>query len=94
MTEEVTNTESESDIVDGAETQAAPENLTLRELDQIAQIIDLGSQRGAFRAGEMATVGTLYNKLVSFLSYVQAQQAAAAEAAGEEGSEEAQNEGE
>jgi hypothetical protein len=72
----------ETAIVDETATeQAPPENLTLRELDQLAQVIDLGSQRGAFRAGELEVVGSLYNKLVSFLSYVQAQQEAAAEAA-------------
>lgn len=63
-----------------ATEQAVPENLTLRELDQIAQVIDLASQRGAFKGGELETVGRLYNKLAAFLSFVQAQQQAAAEA--------------
>jgi len=72
-TQEIVNNE--------AEEQQVPENLTLRELDQIAQVIDLASTRGAFRGGELQTVGTLYNKLANFLSFVQAQQNAAAEAA-------------
>lgn len=87
----------ETAIVDeaAATEQAAPENLTLRELDQLAQVIDLGSQRGAYRAGEMEVVGSLYNKLVAFLSYVQAQQQAAAEAAeGEETEDAPASEGE
>lgn len=75
-TQEITNTE--------VEEQQVPENLTLRELDQIAQVIDLASSRGAFRGGELQTVGTLYNKLANFLSFVQAQQNAAAEAAEKE----------
>ena len=76
----------------GAAEQQVPENLTLNELDQIAQVIDLASQRGAFRGNEMQTVGALYNKLASFLSFVQAQQQAAAEAASEEATEEATEE--
>lgn len=75
-TQEITNTE--------VEEQQVPENLTLRELDQIAQVIDLASSRGAFRGGELQTVGTLYNKLANFLSFVQAQQNSAAEAAEKE----------
>lgn len=72
----------------GAAEQQVPENLTLNELDQIAQVIDLASQRGAFRGNELQAVGALYNKLASFLSFVQAQQQAAAEAAKEEESAE------
>jgi hypothetical protein len=33
----------------------------------VAQIIQLTSQRGAFKAEELADVGGLYNKLVVFL---------------------------
>ena len=33
-------------------------------------IIDVASARGSFRAGEMAGVGTLYNKLSGFLAKV------------------------
>jgi hypothetical protein len=33
----------------------------------VAQIIQLTSQRGAFKAEELADVGGLYNKLVAFL---------------------------
>ena len=97
MSEEAT-TSGETEIVnnDAAEqAQVAPENLTLRELDQLAQVIDLGSQRGAYRAGELEVVGALYNKLVAFLSYVQSQQQAAAEAESaetEEGAEASEGE--
>lgn len=97
MSEEATSGETEI-VNDGADTaaeQVAPENLTLRELDQLAQVIDLGSQRGAYRAGELEVVGALYNKLVAFLSYVQSQQQAAAAAEGaetEEGAEASEGE--
>ena len=60
-----------------------PQTLTLQELDQIAQIIDLASQRGAFRGGELEAVGSLYNKLASFLAGVKAQQDAAIQEAAE-----------
>jgi hypothetical protein len=95
MSEEAT-TSGETEIVNNdAAEQVAPENLTLRELDQLAQVIDLGSQRGAYRAGELEVVGALYNKLVAFLSYVQSQQQAAAEAEAaetEEGAEASEGE--
>lgn len=49
-----------------AEPAAAP-NLTLQDLVLVAQIIQLCTQRGAFRAEELADVGGLYTKLVAFL---------------------------
>jgi hypothetical protein len=48
------------------EQPAAP-SLTLQDLVLVAQIIQLGSQRGSFRAEELAQVGGLYNKLIAFL---------------------------
>ena len=57
MAEEVSNNEeiSEGFTQDqtGGPEAGVVESITLRELDQIAQIIDLASQRGAFRGGEM-----------------------------------------
>ena len=46
--------------------QPAP-NLTLQDLVLVAQIIQLTTQRGAFKAEELADVGGLYNKLITFL---------------------------
>ena len=51
----------------GLESPKEPVTLTLQDLVQVAQIIQVTSQRGAYRAEEMATVGALYNKLVTFL---------------------------
>ena len=48
---------------------------------QCLLIIDLASQRGAFRGGEMSTVGQLYDKLATFLNNVKEQQEAAKAAA-------------
>jgi hypothetical protein len=41
--------------------------LTLQDLVFVAQIIQLTSQRGAYKAEELAQVGGLYNKLIAFL---------------------------
>jgi hypothetical protein len=48
------------------EPQQAP-GLTLQDLVLVAQIIQLTSQRGAYKAEELEQVGGLYNKLVAFL---------------------------
>ena len=57
-----------------AETQpATPQpdapatGLSVGDLTNIAMIFDVASRRGAFKADEMATVGTVYNKLKAFL---------------------------
>jgi len=49
-----------------ADQQAVP-SLTLQDLVLVAQIIQLTSTRGTFRAEEMEQVGGLYNKLIAFL---------------------------
>jgi len=41
--------------------------ITLQDLVVVAQIIQLTTQRGAFKAEELADVGNLYNKLIAFL---------------------------
>lgn len=48
-------------------------DLTIQDLAAIKSIIDVASQRGAFKANEMAVVGTVYNKLDGFLSAISAQ---------------------
>jgi len=53
--------------------QAVPE-LTVTDLQNLKAIIDAASRRGAFGAGEMAAVGSVYNKLDSFLQAVAPQQ--------------------
>jgi hypothetical protein len=49
------------------ESPKEPVTLTLQDLVQVAQIIQITNQRGAYKAEEMAVVGGLYNKLVTFL---------------------------
>ena len=48
-------------------TQQPAPSLTLQDLVLVAQIIQLTTQRGAFKAEELADVGGLYNKLITFL---------------------------
>jgi len=52
---------------------SAPE-LTVQDLSAIKAIIDVASQRGAFKPGEMMTVGQTYTRLENFLIAIQAQQ--------------------
>ena len=51
------------------EQQAAPD-LNINDLAAIRSIIDVASQRGAFKAGEMEAVGKVYNKLSTFLDSI------------------------
>lgn len=59
--------------------QKGPE-LTVTDLQNIRAVIDIAATRGAFKAQEMAAVGTVFNKLDVFLAAVvpaqQAEQAA------------------
>lgn len=62
-------------------------SLTIEDLQVMARIIAAGSQRGTFRAEEMATAGILFNKTVAILEgagKVPADMQAAPEASPEE----------
>lgn len=65
--------------VGGAEQQAAQPELTIQDLGNLRAIIDVASQRGAFRAAEMSAVGAAFNKLNDFLNAVAPAQAAPVE---------------
>ena len=56
-----------------AEAAQAPD-LTVTDLQALKSIIDVASQRGAFKPNEMMTVGQTYNKLDAFLGAVTANQ--------------------
>jgi len=51
----------------------AQAELTVQDLTALKQIIDVASQRGAFKPNEMMTVGQTYNKLEAFLNAVASQ---------------------
>ena len=58
-----------------AQEQSGAE-LTVQDLASLKQIIDVASQRGAFKPNEMTVVGNTYSKLEAFLGEIQKQQAA------------------
>ena len=58
---------------------AAPD-LNVSDLTGVKSIIDIATQRGAFKANELEAVGKLYNKLNTFLEHVAKTQSANAEA--------------
>ena len=58
-----------------APAQPDPMALSIGDLKGLASIIDVASTRGAFKAAELAGVGTLFNKLSTFLATVEAKSA-------------------
>lgn len=70
-----------------AQTQEQEANLSIQDLASLKSIIDVASQRGAFKPNEMAQVGATYNKLDAFLNEIQRQQEAQRKAAGGETAE-------
>ena len=48
--------------------------LTVNDLQLLRQSIEVATSRGAFKANEMLTVGTVFNKLETFLNMVAQQQ--------------------
>lgn len=65
---------SEDTKADTAQQPEAAAELTVQDLASIKQIIDVASQRGAFKPNEMMTIGQVYTKLDTFLAAVQKQQ--------------------
>ncbi len=55
-------------------TSLEPVQLTIADLQLLSRIVDLASRRGAFQAAEMSQVGDSFNKLSSFLAYVESVQ--------------------
>lgn len=55
-------------------TESQPAELTIQDLSALKSIIDVASQRGAFKPSEMVQVGQTYAKLASFLEEIAKQQ--------------------
>ena len=90
MTEEAVVEQVES----APETEAPAQedtSISLNDLQVLANIVDLATQRGAFRGNELSQVGAVFDKLSAFLAQVAAAQAEQAQGgeAPEEGTEEA-----
>ena len=45
-------------------------DLNVNDLNSLKSIIDVASQRGAFKASEMEAIGKVYNRLNNFLESV------------------------
>jgi hypothetical protein len=67
--EQDTNTQDVQveEVAQEAPAQEAPVGLTLQDLRVLAGSIELGAQRGAYKAPEMEIIGGTYNKLAKFL---------------------------
>jgi hypothetical protein len=55
-------------------TATNSQDLNIQDLAAMKAIIDLASERNAFKPAEMAVVGTVYSKLDLFLKTVEEQQ--------------------
>lgn len=66
MTDEVQNPQAEQDQA----AQQPGTDLNVSDLVALRNIVDVASQRGAFKASELETVGKVYNKLNTFLESV------------------------
>lgn len=61
----VVEEEIKSEAAEAKQNQGV--DLNLNDLAALRGIIDVASQRGAFKAAELETVGKVYNKLNAFL---------------------------
>jgi hypothetical protein len=58
----------EAQVQTPAPAQEAPAaDLTIADLNALRAIVDVASQRGAFKANELEAVGKTFNKLNAFL---------------------------
>jgi len=69
MSDETKVEEPATQTAKSSQEGAAPD-LTVNDLQALKSIIDVASQRGAFKPNEMVTVGQVYNKLEQFLGAV------------------------
>ena len=74
MSEDTTVETTEAPATEAATSETQGPDLTVQDLQALKSIIDVASQRGAFKPNEMMTVGQTYSKLEAFLGAVAAQQ--------------------
>jgi hypothetical protein len=68
MTEEIKEVAAQEAQTQEAPAQEAPAaELTIADLNALRAIVDVASQRGAFKANELEAVGKTFNKLNGFL---------------------------
>ena len=71
MTEEVQNTQEQ--VVETQQPQTGEQpaaDLNISDLLALRSIVEVASQRGAFKAAELEAVGKTFNKLNAFLESV------------------------
>jgi len=52
------------------DSSKVPASLTVQDLANIRNLIDVASQRGAFRPSEFTTVGEIYGRLANFIAAI------------------------
>lgn len=70
MENEVQDTAQESIYQESQTSEQQAVDLNLNDLAAIRSVLDVASQRGAFKANELEAVGKIYNKLNNFLESV------------------------
>jgi hypothetical protein len=75
MSEEIKEQVAQAPAVEGANTEAAAQqpqgpDLNVSDLVALKSIIEIATQRGAFKANELEAVGKTFNKLNVFLEAV------------------------
>jgi hypothetical protein len=71
MTEEVQNQTAEAAPASAPAPEATPPvDLNISDLVALKSIVEVASQRGAFKAAELEAVGKTFNKLNTFLESV------------------------
>lgn len=69
MTNETAAPETQASAEQPAEQKPATD-LNVTDLVALRNIVDVASQRGAFKAAELESVGKIYNKLNAFLESI------------------------
>ena len=83
-TEEVLEEVTEDTTANVVDSTEVPASLTVQDLANLRNIIDVASQRGAFKTTEFTVVGATYSKLSNFINAIAPQEEATAEATEEE----------
>ena len=69
MSDEIQNQEAQAQAPAAPEAQASTD-LNISDLVALKSIVEVASQRGAFKASELEAVGKTFNKLNTFLESV------------------------
>lgn len=70
MTDEVKDTAPQAAAPAASQPEGSSTDLNIADLAALKSIVEVASQRGAFKAAELEAVGKTYNKLNTFLESV------------------------